>query len=143
MRKRDIVARALRRLGVVAYDAAPDAAMVQTGLESYEQVLADLNSPWGGCLLPFSLEDEVPTEYRRAIVDLLAFRLAPDFERPPPLPEITALMRIRAVNQPYVRCETTYCCDYGLVLPCGCAGECTCSGVILNGDPVTGFVINE
>lgn len=104
MDKREAVARALRRLNVVAYDEAPDAQMYATGFRELEQAIADLNDPgWGGCALTFTAEGPVPAQYQRALVDLLAFRLASEFQRPPSMDEITAMMRIRAVNRPYVR----------------------------------------
>lgn len=101
MNKREIVARALRRIGVVAQDEAPDAEQIQTGLDIYASMIADANGPWGGCTLAFS--DVVPTAYEWPLINLLASRLAMEYERPEPMPEISALMRLRAVNKPYVR----------------------------------------
>jgi hypothetical protein len=103
MRKRDIVARALQRLGVVDAGAAPEAHEYELGLECLEQLFADLNGTWGGCTLAFTIGDEFPAAYQNPFINLLASRLAVTFERTPPEPETTALMRLRAVNVPYVR----------------------------------------
>lgn len=102
-RKRDVVTQALRRLNVVAYDEAPDQAQYALGLDYLAQVFADVNGDWGGCTLAFTIDDEFPDAYRHPFAELLAARLAPVFQRPAPMAEITALMRIRTVNVPYVR----------------------------------------
>lgn len=103
MNRNDIVARALRRLGVVAQDEAPDAQQIATGIAIYEAMIADANGPWGGCALPFTDKGTVPAAYQWPVINLLATRLAAEYSVPEPMPEITALMRLRAVNRPYVR----------------------------------------
>jgi hypothetical protein len=103
MNKREIVTRALRELGVVGYQRSPNGQMYEVGEEKLAQLYADINGPWGGMTLTFGLEDDCPAAYQDSMIDLLAARLSRQFERTPPMPEITALMRMRAVNKPYVR----------------------------------------
>jgi hypothetical protein len=68
-----------------------------------ELILADLNSPWGGCTLTFGIDDTIPSPYQTPLAWMLAARLASIYERTPPVGETTALMRVRAVNNPYIR----------------------------------------
>lgn len=102
-RKREVVTQALRRLNVVAYDESPDQAQYVLGLAYFDQALADLGGDWGGCTFAFDPDEDIPTVYVSALADFLANRLSPVFERPAPMAEITALMRVRAVNVPYTR----------------------------------------
>lgn len=103
MNKRDIVTRALQRLNVVGVGEAPEAHEYELGLEELARIFADLNGSWGGCTLTFTIDDTFPAAYEQGFVNLLAARLGGFFERSGPEPEATALMRIRAVNIPYVR----------------------------------------
>ena len=100
---RDVATLALRRLTVVAHDEAPEAVMASGAKDELERILADLNGPWGGCTLTFDIEDEIPAAYVFGLAGLLAARLAPIYTVPAPEAEKTALMRVRAVNLPYVR----------------------------------------
>lgn len=103
MNKRDIVTRALRRLNVVGLGDAPDGEQYQEALQALEQVFADVNGNWGGCTLPFTIDQTFPAAYRFPMIQLLAARLAREYERAEPEPEKTALMRVRAVNLVYTR----------------------------------------
>jgi hypothetical protein len=102
-RWRDVVARALRN-GTLAHDEAPEAEMASVGRDELVTLFADLNGPWGGCTLAFGIDDTIPETYVRGLANLLAVRLASVFPTlTPPEPETSALMRVRAVNIPYVR----------------------------------------
>jgi hypothetical protein len=102
MKKRDIVARAYQALGVTGVDDAPQAHETQLGLEVLAQVIADLNGLYG-CTLPFTIEQPIPAAYQTGMITLLAARLGAAFGRTGPEPEISAMMRLRAVNKPYIR----------------------------------------
>lgn len=102
MHKRDLVTRAYQALGVVAIDDAPEAHETKLGLEALAQVIADLNGVYG-CTLPFTIDEPIPAAYQTGMITLLAARLSPPFGRPAPEAEVSAMMRIRAVNKPYIR----------------------------------------
>jgi methylglyoxal synthase len=102
MNKRDIVTRAFQALRVVGVEDAPEAHQTELGLEIYEQVLADLNGVYG-CTLPFTVDQDIPAAYQTGLITLTAVRLASPFNATAPEPEISAMMRVRAVNKPYVR----------------------------------------
>jgi hypothetical protein len=102
MKKRDIVARAYQALGVVGVEDAPESHQTQLGLEVLAQVFADLNGVYG-CTLPFTIDNDIPAAYQTGLITLTATRLAAPYGRTAPEPEISAMMRIRAVNKPYVR----------------------------------------
>lgn len=103
MNKRKLVERALQRLKVVAHDEPADAHSYAIGEEALVQILADLNGPWGGITLPFTIAQDIPAAYQDALIDLLAWRVSDMFDATPPVNEITALMKVRAVANPYVR----------------------------------------
>jgi hypothetical protein len=102
MNKRDIVTRAYQALGVVGVEDAPEAHQTKLGLEVLAQVLADLNGVYG-CTLPFTINETIPTAYQTGLITLVAARLGAPFGRSGPEPEISAMMRVRAVNKPYIR----------------------------------------
>lgn len=102
-RWRDIATQALRDLGVVGYSDEAEGEQAALAKARLAQILADLNGPWGGCVLTFGVDDTIPDAYVNGLSWLLAVRLASTFERTPPTSETTALLRIRAVNRPYVR----------------------------------------
>jgi hypothetical protein len=97
-RWRDVATSALRQLGVVAH-----ADMASGAKDALETILADLNGSWGGCTLTFGVDDAIPATYTFGLSRLLAARLAPIYSVSAPEPEKTALLRVRAVNLPYVR----------------------------------------
>lgn len=98
-----LISNALRLLRVVAHDEPATGEQVALGLDHYTALLADLNGPWGGCTLAFTAADAVPEAYRWPLESLLANRLAPIYDAVAPMAETTALMRVRAVNKPFVR----------------------------------------
>lgn len=102
MNKRDIVTRALQRIQVTGVEDAPEAHQTELGLETLAQAIADLNGVYG-CTLPFTIDQAIPSAYQTGMINMVAARLAHIFERVAPEPEITAMMRVRAVNMPYVR----------------------------------------
>ena len=102
MNKRDIVARAYQALGVVGVEDAPEAHQIKLGLEVLAQVFADLNGVYN-CTLPFTINETIPAAYQTGMITLVAARLGAAFGRTGPEPETSAMMRIRAVNKPYVR----------------------------------------
>lgn len=101
--KFDVVAQALHTINRTGYEEAPSGEDNAIGLRYLEQVFADLNGAWGGCTLPFTIDQTITAPYVFPLAQMLAVRLAPIFERPPPEAEKTALVRVRAVNLPYVR----------------------------------------
>jgi hypothetical protein len=100
--RQEIVALALNIIGVAATDDPVQASDYATTNRVLDGVFAELQGPWGGCTFDFALE-AVPSAYLMPLARMLAVRVAPLYARPEPEPEKTALVRIRAVNLPYVR----------------------------------------
>jgi hypothetical protein len=97
-----VVTRALRRLGVVAVDEAPEAHDIQGGLEALTGLIEEL--PVRGIFLDFT--DVIPAACVIPMADALAAELSPIYERPAPVPQATAFVRLRAIlqqrNKPFI-----------------------------------------
>jgi hypothetical protein len=97
-RLNELVALALRRLGVVGSDEAAQAADIQAGVDAYNLMVAgwaarnlDAVPGAGSDPAPIGSADTVPmvARYHDAIVILLAARMAPAYGVADPEPEVT------------------------------------------------------
>ncbi len=117
MRAIDVITRAFRRLGVVGVDdpvQAHDAASARAVLEGLVREMRTTE----GISLPFSM-DTIPSRFVEPLALLLAAEIASDYSAQPPVPRVTAIIRLRAASYPPSAShrggcyDDDYCDDYG------------------------------
>lgn len=102
--KLDIVRGALHRLQILAIDEQPEAHDEAHASQVLDSLFLEAMGPTWGMLFDFTLDDEdIPTEYVLPLSLALAVEVATDYGVPAPATHKTAMIRLRALNRPYVR----------------------------------------
>lgn len=97
----DVIHRALRDLGVTAHDEAATADEAAYAGQTLDALFAEIQvSP--GLTFDFTLSGTVPESHFLPLSWCLSARL-PNYGAAPPKPWTSALMELKAVNNPYAR----------------------------------------
>jgi hypothetical protein len=93
----DIVALALRRLGVTAEDDTPTADQQANGSAALASIFAELSLE---AVPDWTLAGGIPDAAAPALSELLAAEIAPNFSRQPPVSRARAYLRLIATIRP-------------------------------------------